>query len=209
MPRRSPIIPVALAVSLLASGCAAHEKVGRPPSSTELQRINDYAADHGALNVEYVTPLPACAGGACRGMLEDRGLPDEIATVVSSDASETVVTTVDGRKWNLRASDIAGVSARDRGQGALVGAAVGGGAGLALSVLMVALFSGGGGFPDAPVTSTKSDSGDGFKLIVLMTALGALGGVPWGYLIGGRRSFDFSAPVPRAAPGGDSSWDPQ
>ena len=76
------------------------------------------------------------------------------------------------------------------------------------TVLAAALLSG-NGFPDAPVTSSKSDSGDAFKLIVLITALGALGGVPWCYLIGGRRSFDFAAPVPRAAPGGDSSWDPQ
>jgi len=191
----------ALIPALVASGCAAHEAVGRPPSANEIERINQYAREHGALAVEYVKPLPACGGGACQAILEERGLPDGIAAIVSSDSRETVVVTAVGRKWNLAASEVAGVSARDRGQGALVGAGIGAGVGLAMSLLMVALFAHGGA-ADGPEPAPTRDAGDAVALTLLVTAIGAVGGLPWGYLIGGRRSFDFAAPATRATPGG-------
>ena len=139
--------------SVIAAGCTAHERVGRPPAPAQIERINAYARDHGALDVEYVSPLPACAAASCRGEHALYGLPDEIAAVVSSNTDETVVLTEEGQKRNLRAEIVAGVSARDRARGAGVGAAVGASLGLVLTLYLAAAVGNGSGFPDAPVSS--------------------------------------------------------
>lgn len=180
-------------VTLVVGGCIAHEAVGRPPSLDEIERINAYAQEHGDLRVEYVTPLPPCAAGSCGRDLRGRPLPDEITMVVSSDERETVVEGQDGQTWKLETSTMVGASARNRARGAAVGAIVGVAIGLALTAALVGLAESGAfreSDPSAPPTPPTS-VGDVAKVGLLLSLTQGLGWAFWGYVIGGRTSFDF------------------
>lgn len=183
-------------VALVFGGCVAHEAVGRPPSIAEVERLNAYAQEHGDLRVEYVIPLPSCAAASCGRDIRGRLLPEEITGVVSSNDRETLVQAQDGVTWKLQTSTIAGASARNRARGATVGAVVGVAIGLALTAALFGL-SESGAFrnpdPSAPPTSPTT-AGDVAKIGLLLSVTQGLGGAFWGYLIGGRTSFDFHVP---------------
>jgi hypothetical protein len=195
-PAVSRVVAWVTVVALVVGGCVAHETVGRPPSHADVERINMYAQEHGDLRLEYVTPLPSCAAGACGREGSPGGLPDEIAMIADADARETAVWSRDGRMWKVPTSAIAAATARSRSRGAAVGALIGVAVGVGLTAAFIAL-SESGGFqdrdPSAPPPSPTS-AGDVLKVGLLLSVTQGLGWAGLGYLFGGRRSFDFEAP---------------
>lgn len=182
---------------LVASGCVAHQSVGRPPSRAEIERINSYGQAHGDLRIEYVSPAPVCAAGLCGLEHLGGGQPEEIAGIVSSTVRDTVVLTEDGRNWTLRTETIAAAHARNRARGAVVGALVGAALGMALTAGIYAVAESGSfreSDPSAPASSPTT-AGDVFKWGLLLTTTQAAGGAAWGFLLGGRQSFDFDVPA--------------
>jgi hypothetical protein len=189
-------------VCLAASGCVAHQPVGRPPSVEEIERINAYGQAHGDLRLEYVSPQPGCAAGSCGGEQRDGGNPEEITRIVSSTAQQTVVQTEDGRSWTLRTETITAAHARNRARGAIVGALVGASVGIVLTVALAGLLQSSGlsnSDPSAPPPSPSSTS-DVFRFGAILTLTQAAAWAGLGALIGGRESFDFGAPPPEPEP---------
>jgi hypothetical protein len=187
------LVAVSTSLALGVAGCAAHERVGRPPTSEEIRRINEYAQGHGDLQVEYATLWPSCAAGSC-GVKDGVNLPPEDLTeVVSCDARELAIRTETGQTLKLRLPVVAGVSARNRPRGAAVGAAAGFATGTILTLLFLALAES-GAFrdpdPSAPKPSNPTAPEVG-KLWLVLSLNMAAGMALWGYILGGRQSFDF------------------
>jgi hypothetical protein len=187
-------------LALMGAGCVAHETVGRPPSATEIERINEFSHDHGGLSVAYVTSPPSCAAGSC-GAEERVGLlPERLTRIVSCDERQMIVDTEEGKPWQLQTPTVVSVSARSRGRGAAVGALVGLGIGV-LETLGVLALAESSAFRDPDPSAPKppdTTAGDVARNGLVLSLSNALVMAGFGYLIGGRRSFDFQ---PLSAPG--------
>jgi hypothetical protein len=189
---------VSASVALVAAGCAAYEPVGRPPTAGEIAHINSFAEGRGPMRLEYVVdPIKSCAGGSCG---------DEEATaaaqgymvidptrIESCDDRQITYRTVGGATQAIPTPLVAGVSARDRVRGALIGLAVG--TSFGIIALIGGYFAGRalGGDPGAP--QQQSSCGGACAVVVVPAIFGAAG-AGLGYLIGSRRVFRFSAPAP-------------
>src|SRR5436190_21714642 len=61
-----------LMLTVTMAACATHETMGRPPSVTDIARINAYADDHGPMRVRFDVDLPPCVGYDCQGPVVPR-----------------------------------------------------------------------------------------------------------------------------------------
>jgi hypothetical protein len=184
----------ATCLALLASGCVAHESVGRPPSPGEVARINEAAAGRGrGLRVEYVDPLSPCGGGSCGAAEARTAARGELVihprSIAFCDDRQITFNTASGATQTIPTAAIKGVTARssERERSAVIGAATGLGLGV-VAALAGYVAANALSDPNAPKSSCDGCAAE--VLIGLPVILGLVGlGV--GYAIGAPRVFTF------------------
>jgi hypothetical protein len=100
-------------ISPLASGCA-HEQTARPPTASDIARINEAAADNHWFRIEYVKPIPS------RDVRVERPIGIELLA-----GGEIGFRTAAGEIEQLPSTMLTGVTVKDRGRGVLIGTGIG------------------------------------------------------------------------------------
>jgi hypothetical protein len=168
----SVLVVVLAAISLLSSGCAEHLPL--PPTPADIARINEAAREeNGYLRIEYVEPIPP-----------ERARIVRPSAIESFDDGYVSFRTAAGDLGVVRLDRIRGVTVKDRGRGALIGAGIG----------LVAVAAGLAGF------WLLTDRGYGPGIcsqpcpvsgIILPFAIAGAYGATIGVWISGRRTYLF------------------
>jgi hypothetical protein len=110
------VIIAATISALVGAACAAQERVGRAPSAAAIQRIDAAAETYGEpLVLEYVDPVPGCAGGGCGQASQKPGPldPVKIQRIVSASAEQMTVVTDAGETRGIGLPSVKAVRAPD------------------------------------------------------------------------------------------------
>lgn len=160
------------AISLLSTGCAEHLPL--PPTPADIARINEAAREeNGYLRIEYVEPIPP-----------ERARIARPSAIESFDDGYVSFRTAAGDLGVVRLDRIRGVTVKDRGRGALIGAGIG-------VAAVAAAFAG---------FWLLTDRGDGPGIcsrpcpvagVVLPFAIAGAYGATIGVWISGRRTYLF------------------
>ena len=177
------VIAVASAtIGLLLGGCV-HERLARPLTPGDVERINDGATSNNWFRVEYVEPIATEA---------KMHVPRPVG-LASVDAVEIGIRTWTGAVEIIPTEMVTGVTVKDRARGVAAGA----GLGLAAGALFIgAVFAVAYAFPDlgwpdtngAAPPDCESCRAKGITAALLLPA--AIGGVV-GYFVGSRRTYDL------------------
>ena len=189
------IVGVAWGVLALASGCAHHRVVGRPPTVAEIQGINQAGEGPQPMLLHYVDPEHPCGGGVCASD-GSRSISDtpplQIERILDADDRQVRVVAQTGDTWSLDLSKLAGVSTRSTA--AADGGVAGAMAGLALGGAVVFLAYFFSGSPaDAPVNerSQPLSAPAAIGTCLISTAIGAAIGAIIGDHMTRTATFDF------------------
>ncbi|HEY6476028.1 MAG TPA: hypothetical protein VI456_05560 [Polyangia bacterium] len=182
-------------VLVLASGCAHHRVVGRPPTAAEIEAINRAGDGPRPMTLYYADPEHPCGGGVCAidgGRPISDTPPLQIERILDADERRVTVVAQTGERWNLDLSALAGVSTRSRAAGD--GSVVGGVVGLALGGAVVFLAYFFSGSPaDAPENerSQPLSAPAAIGTCLISTAVGmAIGAIAGDHVIR-TATFDF------------------
>jgi hypothetical protein len=89
--------------------CATYDRVGRPPSPAEVERINAAASWGHGMKVMLVEPLAPCAHPGCPGATESVGLDITPSRVEGYAAGQMVFVDADGRRAAAPLEAVVGV----------------------------------------------------------------------------------------------------
>jgi hypothetical protein len=189
------IVGVVWCVMLLAPGCAHHRVVGRPPTTAEIQGINQ-AGEGSPMMLQYADPQGGCQTTVCtiEGVRSISDTPPlQIERILDADARQVRVVDQGGKTWGLDLSNVGGVSTQSSGgadgaiAGSVFGLIVGGG-----FVFLSYFFS--GPPADASVNQPPSQplsAPAAIATCVVSTVIGAAIGALIGHQMTSSRSFDF------------------
>ena len=173
-----PVAATLAAFGLLAAGCV-HEQVAWPPTRQDIRRINAGADAHGGwLRVEYVEPLATYQGVYVK---------DPVA-IEAVDLDRIAFQTRDGTVQPIPIATVKGVTVKERGTGALIGAGIGlagSAVVLGLAYLIAELRWHNTWNPSCDTDCRSAVVGSG--IVIWPAAIGAV----VGYFIRGRRTFDL------------------
>jgi hypothetical protein len=189
------IVGVVWCVMVVASGCAHHRVVGRPPTTAEIQGINQ-AGEGSPMTVQYADPERGCQTTVCtiEGVRSISDTPPlQIERILDADARQVRVVDQAGKTWGLDWSNVGGVSTQSSGgadgaiAGSVFGLVVGGG-----FVFLSYFFS--GAPADASVNQPPNQPLSlpaALGTCLVSTAIGAAIGALIGHQMTSSRSFDF------------------
>lgn len=170
-----------LAVLSILAGCA-HERVVWPPTPAAMAPIYAAAYDEQYLRVDFVDPV------AARRELGDLGAL-KLKTIVWVDDEQIIFRSQkDGELLPVPAEKLRGLTVKDRERGGLIGALIGAGASAAAMLGAWYLFVDVGDWNAFPAGCTASCEA---KFIAGWVGAGTLAGIVIGYMISGKRSYDF------------------
>jgi hypothetical protein len=177
--RKRHAVAALAAVSVLG-GCA-HERIAWPPKPAEVAEISHAAYDELFLHVDFVDPAAARREVGELDQLKLKG-------IVWLDDTQIIFREQDDDLLPVQAEKVRSLTVKDRDRGGFIGALGGTAAMSALVLGYWYLFGKWGNSPLGPADCTFACDN---PTLPYFAAIGAVGGALLGYMISGKRTYEF------------------